>query len=100
MSETRTLFVYGQAAGRADSRNIREYLDREGFSGCHLVLSAAPHESVAGELGDDGRIEVVLATDPGREAKARAEAAKQNGAVIKLARLEEISQRPFSHCPC
>ena len=96
----KSLVVYGEKLGREDLDNIRTYLDRNGYEDCRLILSTEPIPALKEELTADKRIQLTTSDRSKREAKSLAETLKSEGKDVKLARLEEVSDRSMDRGGC
>ncbi len=100
MNATVKLLVQGEAMGRFDVANVVAFLDAGGYASCEIFLRKAPHESVAKLLAKDGRVTVRTTADPRAEARTRLATLEAQGLEARLERLEIVSDRSFTRCPC
>jgi len=100
MAKQGILIVHGDGLGRFDVANVVAYLDKNGHSSCELFLRKAPHDSVERLLAEDGRVTVRTAADPPKEARTRLAQLEAEGSDARLDRLEIVSDRSFTRCPC
>ncbi|HHQ48660.1 MAG TPA: hypothetical protein ENK19_07230 [Acidobacteria bacterium] len=100
MADRGILVVHGDGLGRFDATNVFTWLDREGHSSCELFLKKPVHPSVAKLLDEDGRVTARTAVDPARAARERLAELEAQGTPCRLERLEIVSDRSFTRCPC
>ena len=100
MADRGILLIHGEGLGRFDAANVFNWLDRQGFSSCELFLKKPVHPNVEKILSEDGRVTARTAADPARAARERLAELEAQGVSCRLERLEIVSDRSFTRCPC
>jgi len=100
MADGEVLVLYGEGLGRFDAANVFAWLDQNGFDSGELYLKKPVHPSVEKLLEEDGRVRALTAADPARAARERLAELDAMGRRVRLERLEIVSDRSFSRCPC
>lgn len=94
------LIVHRDAVSRFDAENLGAFLAEEEVSMCDLYCRREIHPAVSGIMETAKNIEIHVVRDPVGEARKALKEARAENSNVRLMRLEEISSRPFEHCPC